>query len=492
MTYLSKSKYLSGRQCRKLIWCLYNAKDKIPAYGAATQAIFDQGHEVGHLAKTLFPGGMEIEGDPWDFRGLIERTRQALRKRVPLYEAAFGFGSAFARTDILNPVDGDSWDLIEVKSSTEVKPVHIEDLALQKYAVVGSGLRVRKCVLMHINTDYVRQGAIDVDGLFFQEDVTVQVLEESPKVEPTLAALEKVIRQKMVPEIRIGPHCDDPYACILKDLCWAFLPENNPLTLSGFSKEKAFGLINRNILNITEIPATVVLNEKQAIQVEALRTNARHVDREAIRAFLKTLVYPISFLDFETFMTAIPLYDDIRPYQQVPFQFSLHTVSASGAGPSHHSYLSDGRSDPRPEILERLRAELGSSGSIVCYNAVFERGVLDRAVEAYPEYHSWWMAAQTRLVDLLAPFRAFSFYHPDQSGSASLKTVLPVLTSEGYESLAIADGEAASREYLRVTFGDADAQERARVRLQLEDYCGLDTIGMIRIVEALESVLRTS
>jgi hypothetical protein len=488
MAFLSKTKYLNGLQCRKLIWYLYNAKDKVPAYGAATQAIFDQGHEIGRLAKSLFPGGLEIEGKPWDYHGLLARTGQALRKKIPLYEAAFGYGDAFARTDILNPAGDGAWDLIEVKSSTEVKKVNIDDLALQKYVVEGSGLHVRKCILMHINSAYVRAGAVEVEKLFTQEDVTPKVLEKSACVELNLAKLVKGIRQKKVPDIKIGSRCDDPYACILKEICWAFLPENSPLTLSGFNKEKAFKLIHRGILNITDVPGTVALNEKQTIQLEAARTGCRHIDPGAIRAFLKTLVYPISFLDFETFMTAIPLYDGIRPYQQVPFQFSLHIVEAAGAGLSHHSYLSDGRKDPSRKILDLLMERLGDSGSIVCYNAAFERGVLNRAVEAYPEYQKWWMAAQTRLVDLLGPFRAFAFYHPEQSGSASLKAVLPALTGEGYDSLDIADGETASREYLRVTFGEADEEERARVRGQLEDYCGLDTLGMIRIVEALKSI----
>jgi hypothetical protein len=506
MPNLSKSKYLNGLQCRKLIWVLYNAKDKVPPYDAATQAIFDQGHEVGHLAKSVFPGGIEIEGDPWDYAGLLDRTRQALAKSVPLYEAAFSFGNAFARTDILNPVGDGTWDLIEVKSSTEVKQVHIDDLALQKYVVEGSGLRVRKCILMHINTAYVREGEVEVEKLFTQADVTARVDENFPCVEPNLAELVKVIRQKQMPDTAIGPHCDDPYTCILQEMCWAFLPEDNPLTLAGFKKEKAFELIHQGILKIADVPEVAELNAKQVIQREAVRTGLRHVDPAAILAFLETLVYPIHFLDFETFQTAIPLFDGVRPYQKVPFQFSLHIVSASatsattrsslmtestgspGAALSHCSYLSDGRSNPNPEVLKLLKEKLGDSGSIVCYNAAFERSVLNQAVEAYPEFQAWWTGAQFRLIDLLGPFRAFAFYHPGQSGSASLKAVLPVLTGEGYESLDIADGETASREYLRVTFGGVDAAERARVRKQLEDYCGLDTMGMIRIVEALQEL----
>ncbi len=488
MPSLSKSKYLNGLQCWKLIWVLYNDKAKVPLYDASTQAIFDQGHEVGHLAKSLFPGGIEIEGDPWDYAGLLDRTRKALAKRVPLYEAAVSFGNGFARTDILNPVEDGTWDLIEVKSSTEVKQVHIDDLALQKYVVEGSGLRVRKCILMHINTDYVRRGEVEIDKLFTLADVTDQVASISPCVEPNLAELVKVIRQKQMPDIAIGLHCDDPYTCILQEMCWAFLPEDNPLTLAGFKKEKAFELIHQGILKIADVPETTDLNGKQAIQREAVRTGRRHVDPGAIRTFLETLVYPVHYLDFETFQTAIPLFDGVRPYQKIPFQFSLDVVSAVAAAPTHHSYLSEGRSNPNPEVLKLLKEKLGDSGSIVSYNAGFERGVLNQAVEACPEYQEWWAAAQLRFIDLLAPFRAFAFYHPQQSGSASLKAVLPALTGKGYEGLDIADGEMASREYLRVTFGGVEEGERARVRKQLEEYCGMDTMGMIRIVEKLKEI----
>lgn len=488
MPSLSKSKYLNGLQCHKLIWVLYNDKAKVPPYDASTQAIFDQGHEVGHLAKSLFPGGIEIEGDHWDYAGLFDRTRKALAKRVPLYEAALSYGNGFARTDILNPVEDDAWDLIEVKSSSEVKQVHLDDLALQKYVVEGSGLRVRKCILMHINTEYVRRGEIEVDKLFTLEDVTDQVASISPCVEPNLAELVKVIRLKQMPDIAIGPHCDDPYSCILQEMCWAFLPEDNPLTLAGFKKEKAFELISQGILKIADVPDTTDLNGKQAIQREAVRTRSRHIDLGAIRAFLETLVYPIHYLDFETFQTAIPLFDGVRPYQKVPFQFSLDIVGAPGEAPAQHSYLSEGRSNPNPEVLKLLKEKLGDSGSIVSYNAAFEKSVLNQAVENYPEYQEWWAASQLRFIDLLAPFRAFDFYHPLQSGSASLKAVLPALTGAGYESLEIADGETASREYLRVTFGGAGEGERARVRKQLEDYCGLDTMGMIQIVEKLKKI----
>lgn len=489
MRLISKSKYLAGLQCWKLFWTHYNDRTKIPPYGAATQAIFDQGHEVGRLAKTLFSEGIEIEGDHWDFEGLMARTREAMKKRDPLYEAAFGARSAFARADILVPVDKDAWDIVEVKSSTEVKPVNIHDLALQRYAAEAAGLKIGKCFLMHVDNTYVRRGEVEAEKLFAREDVTSAVAEELENVESNLDQMLAVLRKKEVPDVKIGPHCDDPYSCPLHDVCWAFLPEDNPLNLTGYRKIDGFELINRGILRLEEIPDMIAQTEKQAIQIEAARTGRPFVDPHRLGKFLEGLEYPRHYLDFETFQTAIPVFDLVRPYQQIPFQFSLHVVASPGAEPERHSYMSEGKVDPRPEFLARLKDHLGDKGSIICYNAAFERGIVDAAVEVVPGYKAWWKTAEKRLVDLLVPFRTFAYYHPGQLGSASLKSVLPAVTGgPGYEELDIKDGGTASWEYLRVTFGNAGPEETARVRKQLEEYCGLDTEGMIRIISALEAL----
>jgi hypothetical protein len=489
MRLISKSRYLQGRQCSKLFWTQYNDKEKIPPTDAATQAIFDQGHDVGHLAKSLYPGGVEIEGDPWKFADLMARTREAMKKRVPLYEAAFGGRNAFARADILVPAEDGAWDIVEVKSSTQVKPVNILDLSLQRYAAESNGLKIGKCVLMHVDTSYVRHGALELEKLFAREDVTAAVAEEFKNVESNLEEMLAVLRLDMAPDVPIGPRCDDPYTCALHDVCWEFLPENSPLKLTGFPKVDAFELIRGGLLKLEEISDEIDLTGKQDIQVKSARTGSHHIDAKKIREFLKQLSYPRYYLDFETFQTAVPEFDDTRPYQQVPFQFSLHVAAAPGAALAHQSYLSEGKIDPRPEFLALLRDRLGEAGPIICYNAAFERGIVAAAVEVVPDFKDWWKKTKKRFVDLLVPFRAFAYYHPDQLGSASLKAVLPALTGgPGYEGLEICDGGMASWEYRRVTFGKVDPAERARIRKQLEEYCGLDTEAMIRIVAALEAL----
>ena len=490
--FLSKSKYLSGLQCHKLLWYYYNAKDQIPAFDAQTQAIFDQGHLVGELAKKLYPNGVEIAGAVKDFGKMLELSREALSQRRPLFEAAFKSGNAFARADILNPVGKNDWEIIEVKSSTEVKEVNLHDLALQRYAYEGAGLSITRCFVLHINNEYVREGEIDPKKLLTKTDVTDKVRDLLKSVPANLQTMVDVIRQKSSPDIKIGPHCGDPYGCPMQEVCWKFLPENNPLTLYYFKKEKAFDLIHDGHLDIRKLPESLSLSDKQDIQVKALRNGKTHIDKESIREFLEQLEHPLYYLDFETFGTAIPLYDDVRPYEQIPFQFSLHIVESEGKKPRHESFLADGKSDPRPEILRRLKKLLGDKGSIVAYNAPFEKDKLNKASAIFKEYTKWYQSIEPRFVDLLSPFKSFHYYHPDQCGSASIKAVLPALTGKSYEGLEIAEGGRASLEFLRVTFGDADEKERQKVQRQLEKYCELDTSGMVLIVEVLDRMSHSS
>jgi len=485
--YLSKSKFLWGSQCRKLLWVAYNAKDQIPEPDAATQAIFDQGHEVGALAKALYPGGIEVSADVTDFEQVLQQSLEAIKERKPLFEAGFVYSGGFARVDILNPVGKDEWDIVEVKSSTEVKDVNLLDLAFQAFVYSGAGLKIRRCCLMHVNGDYVRRGPVDPKKFFKVVDVTKDVSGLSREIEPQLGDMFTTIRRKQEPDIKIGPYCSDPYPCPLQDKCWAFLPTDSVFNLY-YGGKKCWRLLGEGIIRLKDIPDHVGLTERQAIQRKVALTGQPHIDRKALASFLKLLKYPVSYLDFETFNTAIPLFDGLSPYQQVPFQFSLHRQSAPGTTPGHHAFLADGPGDPRPEFLDRLRSYIGNAGTVVVYNAKFETGVLGGLAEAFPEHAGWMDGVKARIIDLLEPFQSFDYYHPDQHGSASIKAVLPVLTGHSYAELEIQKGGQASLEYLRVHFGEVPEDERRKVREQLERYCGTDTEGMIWIVDALRQL----
>ena len=482
---LSKSTLLMGRQCSKLLWFRYNAKDQIPAPDEGQQAVFDQGHEVGELAKQLFPGGIEIDTAPGDFDGAIRRTQEALKQRRPIYEATFSHGGGYARADILVPVAGGAWDLVEVKSTTSLKDeVHLPDIAFQAFVLTGSGIKLRKCFLAHINNEFVRHGPIDPQKFFTLAEVTQPVSALSRDIADQIDAMQRVIGAKSHPDIKIGPHCDSPYTCALHDRCWSFLPEASVFTLYR-GGQKAFGLLERGIQKIADIPADVELTDNQSIQRAAVLAGQPHIDRPALAAFLGQLEYPVSYLDFETIGTAIPLFDGSSPYQQIPFQYSLHIVRQPGAAPEHFSHLAEGTADPRPEFMRHLVENLPAAGSVVTYNASFETSRLEECCALLPDYQPWLRKLKPRIVDLLLPFRGFRYHHPDQNGSNSMKAVLPALTGSGYENLTIQEGGTASREFLRVIYGEVTDAERHRVRQALEEYCALDTLGMVQIVNAL-------
>ena len=483
---LSKSTFLMGRQCSKLVWFRYNAKDQIPAPDEAQQAVFDQGTKVGELAHQLFPGGMVVATGIINPQEVIAQTQDVIRKRQPLYEAAFSYYGGYARVDILVPVAGNTWDLVEVKSSTGLKEeVHLPDIAFQAFVLTGAGIKLRKCFLAHINGEFVRHGPIDSQKFFTIEDVTKPVSALSRDIEEQIEAMQRVIGAKSHPKIQIGPHCDSPYTCPLHDRCWSFLPKANVFTLYR-GGAKSFTLLQRGIQKLADIPADVTLTDNQAIQRAVLLAGQPHIDRPALAAFLSQLKYPVSYLDFETIGTAIPLFDGVKPYQQIPFQYSLHVVRSPNAKPEHLHFLAEGTADPRPEFMRQLRDQLPPTGSVVTYNASFENSRLNENCELLPEFKPWLRKVTPRVVDLLVPFRGFRYHHPDQNGSNSMKAVLPALTGTGYEQLVIQEGGAASREFLRVTFGQVPDAERRRVRRALEEYCALDTLGMVQIVHEIK------
>jgi hypothetical protein len=484
--FLSKTKYMDGLKCPKLLWYEYNRKEDLPPVDASVQAIMDQGTIVGELAQTLFPGGIKLQRDYMPNKQ-AEKSLEAAKLRKPLFEAGFVYKQAYALADILNPVAKNAWDLIEVKSSSGVKDEYYSDVAFQKYVYEGAGLKIRKCYLMYINNQYVRKGKIDPKRLFATEDVTKQCDDLIPEIEADIADMFETIHKKDEPRVKISPHCNKPYTCLLKEMCWDFLPQKDDIFSLYFGKRKAYELMERGVLRITDINKNVSLSYKQSIQVTCHKTQTPHIDKKGIKGFLDTLKYPLYFLDFETINPAIPAYDDTRPFEAIPFQYSLYIVKGKGSKPECHSYIAPGDKDPRAEILKQLKKLLGNSGSVIAYNASFEKTTLRHASEAYSKYQNWVATIEERLVDLLIPFRGFLYYHPGQGGSASLKNVLPIMTKSSYDDMEIAGGNTASIEYYRVTLGkNIDKKERQRVYSALEKYCDLDTKGMMEIVEALQ------
>lgn len=437
------------------------------------------------LARTLFPGGIEIEGVS-DYDALIRRTQDLLPERVPLFEAAIRVKNLFARPDILSPNKDGSWDIFEVKSSTKVKDVNLHDIAFQTVCYEKSGLRIRRTHLVLIDSDYVRQGKIDPKALFAIEDVTKLIRPLTKQVETHVERMIKIRDQKVCPDVMAGTQCSNPYDCPLQDICWKHIPEDSPFIFNRIRKDKAFGFINEGFLKAIDVPVERLSAVTHQIVHACHAGKKTHVDLKAIKGFLKGLEFPLYFVDFETVGAAIPLYENSRPFEQVPFQFSLHILEAWDKKPKHYAFLAEGRGDPRPAFMKSLKSLIGPSGSILAFNMDFELGCLKRSAAVLPEYQDWVNEIEKRFIDLMVPFRRFDYYDPKQMGSYSIKAVYPALAGGAYKGMTISDGGQASREYGRVTFTDGvpDSDKR-QIYDGLLEYCKLDTQAMIDVLNVL-------
>lgn len=489
MRILSKSKFVSGVQCQKKLWLELFRPELKPPLDASKEKLFATGHEIGKLAWMKFPDGKDATPESYSqLSESIVKTKKWLEEGVQtIYEASFSAENAFCMLDILHR-EGDELWAVEVKNSTQVKNYHLTDAALQFWTMTKSGFKPDRFFLMHINKEYVKQGAI-TEELFQLTEITCEVLNLQPFVSEKLKELHQLTLMETEPEMPIGPHCSNPFGCDFQHYCWAHVPENSVFELTRVGA-KAWDLYNNGIQRIEDIPDDYSLSDSQILQLRGLKFQETYADVPAILNFLGTWEYPLHFFDFETIMPAIPVLDGTRPYQQIPFQYSLH-ILAENQSIEHREFLTSPtdfhRIDPRKLLIEQLKKDFRNSGSIVTYNKSFEVSRLRELAVAFPEDAEFLLGLIERIVDLYDVFRSRWYYHPAMKNSASIKSVLPALIPEfSYSDLEIGDGSTASDSYL----GAVQNCEALDLELKnnLLKYCELDTYAMVLIYQFLQKL----
>jgi hypothetical protein len=443
---LSKSTFMYGCQCTKRLW-LHKFQPKVRDEETEAQtAIFQAGTDVGMLARQLFPCGVDASPPTfYQYQLSVADTAKYIRKGVNvIYEAAFQFDGILAAIDILVK-KGDKWYAFEVKGTGSVKPPHIQDAALQYYVITQSGLPLEDISIVHLNTDYVRYGELDIHKLFSSTTILEEVKEHQLFILNKATELKALLKLKQAPEIGVGEQCFKPYNCDFYGHCTNGLPEEET------EREEA------------------------------------NINRKVIREFLKQLKYPLHFMDFETWMTAVPEQDGHWPFRQVPFQFSVHIQSKKGDELAHKYYLAEGPHSNHIEFAEKLLDCIGKKGTVLVYNKTFENSILNHLKEEFAHLAGKIEMIQERIVDLMAPFRK-DYRLPAMDWSYSIKSVLPSLVPElSYDSLAIGNGGDASAAFYNLKQTE-DAKEREATRKALLEYCGLDTLAMVKILEKLQSI----
>lgn len=489
---ISKSDYMLFLRHPAWLWLKKHDKDKLPPFDADTQAMFDAGHAFEPYAEQLFPGGVRLGFDNYDeYKSLTERTTKALQDGAKtIFQGRFEYGKLTFVCDVIQVVKGKIVDLIEIKSSSRAKVDHEFDLAFQMIVLEGCGYKVRNISVVHVNSEYVRNGAVRAEELTKVTDVTEKVNKRLNATREHIKNAINTIEQAKIPDMSpslCGLASTAEWIKIYKLLKGINKGDGSIYDIYSPSATLIGKLEQAKITKLADIPEDFDgLSDKQRWQIKALRQNKVIIDHKKIKQFLDQVEYPIYFLDYETLSALVPYFEGQRPYQQVPFQYSLHIIDEPDAKLRHFEYLHSANSDPVRPLSESLAENIGPKGSIFVWYQDFEKGRNTEMGDMLPEFHKFYHRLNERIIDLIVPF--FDFYYVDArfGGSASIKDVLPVMVPElSYKELGIQEGGAAQRLWMEAILGGKHAGKEEQILSDLLEYCKLDTLAMVEIYEKL-------
>lgn len=482
---LTKSDYIRYLQCPKLAWLNKNRPDLISDEIKASFAeIIKEGDEVERYAYQLFPNGKLAKGE-------MEK-KELMEEGGVIFQPTIISGDLHCRADIIfYDEKNKAWDIYEVKSSTQEKTIHEYDLSFQKFCFEKAGHKVGKLNLVHINNEYVKNGAIDVQELFKIEDVTNAVNKLASETKVCIASLTKILQSEAEPSIRPVKQCKKPYVCIFKDYCLRDLPAKSIYSIIGkFSEKKMNQLLDAGIMEIENIPDEFI-SESFKKHFHAMKYNVVSIEKAGIQNELEQIIYPIYFLDYETYATAVPIFDGYRPYQNIVFQYSLHIQKSADSELEHFSFLADKLADPTREMAKSLKKLISKKGTLIAWNMGFEQGCNKGMGERAEEFREFFTDINSRMYDLMSVFKKGLYIHKDFCGSASLKKVLPVLVpSLSYGELNIHEGMTASNSWFEIVSTKTAEKRRNEIYTDLLKYCKLDTLAMVEILKELRKVIK--
>lgn len=487
MRTFSKSKILALRQCPKRLWLEIHRPD-LREDSAATQTSFQIGHQVGDIAQRMYDPeglGVLIDVQSEGFKRAFERSGELLQSSQPIFEAGFSAGGALAFADVMLPVQTEGkkvWRMVEVKSSTSVKNYHRDDVAVQAFVAQSAGVALQSIALAHIDNSWTYPGNGDYRGLLKEVDLTEEAFSRTEEVKSWIAQAQLTSASATEPAIKTGDHCAQPYACGFFDYCRRDEPQPEfPIYwLPRFAATKRQELAARGVDDFSHVPNDLLNAKQQRVKNHTL-SNTVYFDTQGAAADLACHGFPAYFLDFETIQFAVPIWAGTRPYRQNTFQFSLHTLAATGQL-EHTEFLDLSGGDPADSFAHALLLACGASGPVFVYNAGFETARIKELAVRNPHLSDALLAIVARVVDLL-PIARKRYYHPSQHGSWSIKKVLPAVVPElSYSALdGVQDGGMAMAAFMEAIHPDTGTERKNQIQQQLLAYCKLDTYAMVRL-----------
>jgi hypothetical protein len=487
---LSKSTFIRGLQCSKSLYLYRHFYQQRDLPDSTKRALFSRGNAVGSLAQKLFPGGQHAaKPNNFNYAEAVAKTKELIQKGENiLYEAAFLYDGVYCALDILVKTNA-TWIAYEVKSSAKITSTHKLDAALQYYVISNNAIELQDFQLLYINTSYVRKGKLDLKQLFAKKSVMQEIQLQQDFVAKKVAELKLVIDQTTLPKIEPSEHCHLPYTCDFIGTCRGALADDSIFYLNGLSKQNQYELFSNGINKISELTPDFSFTAEQRIQFECAVNNKIHFDKAHILRFLSNLKYPLIFLDFEFFMPAVPAYENTSPYEHLPFLYSIHSKSSSHSSCLHRYFLAETGVQPFESFIVQLIADTATEGDILVFDPTHEKRILSKAMNLFPEHKIDLQKIINRMKDLSEPFQKKHFYVTSMKGSYSMKSLLPAIAPElHFDQLEIKNGIAALAAFENLQV-ETDMFKALETRQKLIEYCKMDTLGLVKIIEALETAV---
>ena len=487
---ISKSDYASALQCERMLW-LKKRKPEEADESCLNAGSIRGGNEVGELARTYYGGDSVLIENDFDYERMARETKEALAAGKTVCEACFISGDLVCLADIVRVLPGEGYELTEVKSTSKVKDHQLDDVAFQAHVMASAGYAPSKTFLLHIDSSYVRGVDLDVRSLFARDDVTQDVLKRTgADLSAGIHAARRAALAQDEPACGIGARCNRPYPCPFQGRCWADVPADSVFDMAGMSRVTGWKWWDKGIRTASDVKAAM---QGGKIRPNALRTRQcdgePYADATALRAFLdEKISWPVYHLDFETFQTAVPRWEGAKPYQQIPSQFSIHVQDEPGGPLRHLEFLAKAGPDPRRAVAEALIEAIPANVCVTAYNMSFEKSRIKELAQACPDISAELMDIHDSIVDLMIPFKNGLLYHPAMGSSCSIKAVLPAFFPDDpeldYHALpTVHNGAQASAAFLELA--DLPAAERETARNGLLRYCELDTLAMVKVLDAI-------
>lgn len=491
--YLSKSKYCKAKQCQKILWLdRYKQEVKVQTL---KEMIFKNGTMVGELARELFGKYVNIEFNS-DLSKMIEDTKEELKNGSNIItEASFEYNHNFCSIDILKNTEA-GLEIYEVKSSTDIHEIYFDDVAYQYYVLSNLGYVINRVSIVYINNKYVRQGELELDKLFNIEDITEIAIWKQEEIKDKIDKINEYMNkydETNEPKELIGMQCTKPYSCEYWEYCTKDLPKPNVFDIKGgMHTDKKFEKYYEGKISFADLQ-NEDLKESYLEQIDfEINNREPKIEVEPIRELINSLKYPLYFIDFETFQTPIPEYDGTRPYQQLPFQYSLHIIEKDGKEIQHKEFLAEIEDkDLLRHFAENMIKDISQNGSVIVYNKAFEYTRIKELAQLFPDLKDQLLRINDNMVDFMPPFKNREIYMKEMQGSASIKKVLPALYPDDpelnyYNLQVVHNGEEASNTFLSLK--EKSKEEQEILRKGLLEYCKLDTYAMVKIWEKLKEI----